>query len=199
MTAIAGIDEVGRGCLAGPVFAACVVLDRERLARMPAVERNLIRDSKQLTARQREKVLPAILRIAHSSAFGAASVTEIERLGIQAATFLAMRRALCLLPPPDLLRVDGRCVVPKVRVAQQAVIGGDRLHVEISAASIVAKVARDRWMTAQAVHYPQYHFERHVGYGTRLHLQKIREHGICALHRRNFAPIKDSIVSATRP
>jgi len=166
---------------------------------MPAAERNLIRDSKQLTARQREKVLPAILRIARGSAFGAASVAEIERLGIQAATFLAMRRALCLLPRPDLLRVDGRCAVPGVVIAQQAVIGGDRLHAEISAASIVAKVARDHWMTAQAVHYPQYHFERHVGYGTRLHLQKIREHGICALHRRNFAPIKDYVVSATRP
>lgn len=196
---IAGIDEVGRGCLAGPVFAACVVLDRVQLARLPAAERTLIRDSKQLTARQREMVLPVILRIARGYAFGAGSVTEIERLGIQAATFLAMRRALCLLPPPDLLRVDGRCVVPGVVFAQQAVIGGDRLHAEISAASIVAKVTRDRWMTTQAVHYPQYHFERHVGYGTSLHLQKIREHGICALHRRNFAPIKDSIVSAPWP
>lgn len=166
---------------------------------MPAAERNLIRDSKQLTARQREKVLPAILRIARGYAFGAGSVAEIERLGIQAATFLAMRRALCLLPPPDLLRVDGRYVVPEVAIAQQAVIGGDRLHAEISAASIVAKVARDHWMTAQAVHYPQYHFERHVGYGTRLHLQKICEHGICALHRRNFAPIKHHVVSAPRP
>lgn len=199
MSTIAGIDEVGRGCLAGPVFAACVVLDRVRLECLPASERNLIRDSKQLTARQREMVLPVILRIAHGSAFGVGGVTEIERLGIQAATFLAMRRALCLLPPPDLLRVDGRCVVPGIVLAQQAVIGGDRLHAEISAASIVAKVARDKWMTAQAVHYPQYHFERHVGYGTRLHLQKIREHGICALHRRNFAPIKDAIVSAPWP
>lgn len=193
MNTIAGIDEVGRGCLAGPVFAACVVLDQSRLACLPVAERNLIRDSKKLTARQRTQVLPVIVQISHSYAFGAAVVDEIERLGIQAATFLAMRRALCLLPVPDLLRVDGRFVVPKIEIAQQAVIGGDSLHAEIAAASIVAKVARDRWMTVQALRYPQYGFERHVGYGTHLHLQKIREHGICPLHRRNFAPIKDFI------
>ncbi len=179
------------------MFAACVVLDQSRLARLPDAERSLIRDSKKLTARQRTKVLPAILQVACSYAFGAAVVAEIERLGIQTATFLAMRRALCLLPPPDLLRVDGRFVVPEVEIAQQAVVGGDSLHAEIAAASIVAKVARDRWMTAQAVRYPQYHFERHVGYGTRLHLQKISEHGICPLHRRNFAPIKDFVTQAT--
>ena len=193
---IAGIDEVGRGCLAGPVFAAGVVLDQTRLACLPAAERGLIRDSKQLTARQRTQVLPVIVQIARGYALGAAMVAEIERLGIQAATFLAMRRALCLLPAPDLLLVDGRFVVPGIDLAQQAVIGGDSLHAEIAAASIVAKVARDRWMTAQAERYPQYCFERHVGYGTRLHLQKIRAHGICPLHRRNFAPIKGFVATA---
>ncbi len=194
---IAGLDEVGRGCWAGPVYAAGVVLDRRRLARLPAAGRALIRDSKQLTARQRRQVLPIIVRVARSYAYAAAWVVEIERQGIQAATFLAMRRALCLLSPvPELVRVDGRFVVPGVGCAQQAVVGGDRLHAEIAAASIVAKVVRDGWMTAQARRYPQYCFERHVGYGTRLHLQKIRAHGICPLHRRNFAPIKDFLASA---
>ena len=188
---IAGLDEVGRGCLAGPVFAAGVVLDEQRLSCLPDNERSLIRDSKQLTARQRERVLPVIVRVAHGHAVGAASVREIEQLGIQAATFLAMRRALCMLPQVDLVRVDGRQVLPEVEVRQQAVVGGDALHAEIAAASIVAKVMRDRWMTVQAQRYPQYGFERHVGYGTRLHLQRIREHGICVLHRRNFAPIRD--------
>ncbi len=181
---------MGRGCVAGPVFAACVVLDRTLLARLHRIERELIVDSKQLTARLRKLALPVIVRVARGYAYGAAVVGEIERLGIQAATFLAMRRALCLLPQPDLLLVDGRAAIPGVRIAQQAVVGGDRLHAEIAAASIIAKLARDRWMTAQAARYPQYHFERHVGYATHLHLQKIREHGICALHRRNFAPIK---------
>ena len=179
------------------MYAACVVLEHEQLACLPEAQRSLIRDSKQLTARQRERALPLIMRLARHYAIGAASVLAIERHGIQAATFLAMRRALCLLPRPDLLRVDGRQVVPAVEMAQQAVIGGDRLHVEIAAASIVAKVARDRWMTRQAICYPQYGFERHVGYGTRLHLQKISEHGICPLHRRNFAPIKHLVAPAT--
>ena len=188
---IAGLDEVGRGCLAGPVFAAGVVLDEPRLACLPEDERGLIRDSKKLTARQRERALSIIGRVVLGRAIGASSVREIERLGIQAATFLAMRRALCMLPRVELVRVDGRQVLPEVTVRQQAVVGGDAKHVEIAAASIVAKVARDSWMTAQAECYPQYGFERHVGYGTRLHLQRIREHGICILHRRNFAPIKD--------
>ena len=189
---IAGLDEVGRGCLAGPVFAAGVVLDEQRLACLPDDERSLIRDSKQLTARQRARALSVIGRVARGQAVGAASVREIERLGIQAATFLAMRRALCMLPRVELVRVDGRQVLPEVTVRQKAVVGGDAQHAEIAAASIVAKVARDRWMTEQSRRYPQYGFERHVGYGTRLHLQRIREHGICILHRRNFAPIKDS-------
>lgn len=190
MITIAGIDEVGRGCLAGPVFAACVVLDQPRLASLPAAERSLIRDSKTLTAQQRDKILPVILRTARDYAVAAATVSEIECVGIQAATLLAMRRALCLLPPPDMLLIDGRAELPGVEIKQRAVVGGDRLHAEIAAASIIAKVARDRWMTTQAVRYPQYRFERHVGYGTRLHRQQLATHGICPLHRRNFAPIK---------
>ena len=160
------------------------------------MQRDLIRDSKTLTARQRTSAALLVARVAHYQVLGAASVVEIEQRGIQTATFLAMRRAVCLLPAVDLLLVDGRFVIPSVAVTQRAIVGGDAAQAEIAAASIVAKVARDRWMAAQARRYPQYSFERHVGYGTRLHRQRISEHGICSLHRRNFAPIRNFLTAS---
>lgn len=195
MTVIAGIDEVGRGCLAGPVFAAAIAIDGSRFAKLADKQRRMIRDSKTLSPRQRVTILPVIIQIAQNYSVGLAQVREIEQLGIVKATFLAMRRAITLLTPIDLLVVDGRTPIPGIDVQQQAVVGGDQLLPVISAASIVAKVARDRYMAKQGQRYPQYGFAQHVGYGTAQHFAQIAEHGICPLHRRNFSPIKELVAS----
>lgn len=193
MTVVAGIDEVGRGCLAGPVFAAAIVIDGDCLARLAEKQRRMIRDSKTLSPRQRATILPVITRIASNYSIGMSQVREIERLGIVKATFLAMRRAVALLSPIDLLVVDGRTEIPGITIRQQAIIAGDRFLPVISAASIVAKVARDLHMAKQGQRYPQYGFAQHVGYGTAQHFARIAEHGICPLHRRNFSPIKELV------
>lgn len=193
MTVIAGVDEVGRGCLAGPVFAAAVVINSNRFARLIDKQRRMIRDSKTLSPRQRTAILPVIIQIAQSYSIGMAQVREIEQLGIVKATFLAMRRAITLLTSIDLLVVDGRTAIPGINIRQQAVVDGDQLLPVISAASIVAKVARDRYMAKQGQRYPQYGFAQHVGYGTAQHFARIAEHGICPLHRRNFSPIKELV------
>lgn len=193
ITVIAGIDEVGRGCLAGPVFAAAVVIDTGRFAKLADTQRRMIRDSKTLSPKQRTAILPVIIKTAQDYSIGMAQTREIEQLGIVKATFLAMRRAVTLLMSIDLLVVDGRATVPGIDIRQQAVVNGDRLVPVISAASIVAKVARDQYMTKQGQRYPQYGFAQHVGYGTAQHFAKIAEHGICPLHRRNFSPIKELV------
>lgn len=124
-----------------------------------------------------------------------ARVEEIEKLGIVKAVFLAMRRALYLTPTCDVLLVDGKFPIPGLKIKQQTIVGGDKSCSSIAAASIVAKTARDRYMADQSRYYPLYHFEKHVGYGTRLHREKIAEFGICPLHRRNFKPCSFSPVS----
>lgn len=186
---------MGRGCLAGPVFAGCVILDQLQLEQLPLSHRELIRDSKTLSARQRADILPVIQQIARSWAIGIAGVEEIEKLGIVKAVFLAMCRALCLISTCDVLLVDGKFAIPGLKIKQQAIVGGDKSCYSIAAASIVAKTARDHYMAEQSRLYPLYHFEKHVGYGTRLHLDKIAEFGICPLHRRNFKPCSLHVVS----
>lgn len=188
---VAGVDEVGRGCIAGAVCAAYVVLDYGKLADSEQV--HLIRDSKTLSPKQREEALAVIQSIAQHYAVGIADVREIEKKGIVAAVFLAMHRALSLAPDTiDMVLVDGRMKIPTLRnIPQQALVRGDKDCYSIAAASIVAKVARDKYMQAQAQQYPNYGFERHVGYGTVAHRRSIDKFGACALHRRNFAPIKD--------
>ena len=188
---VAGVDEVGRGCIAGAVFAAYVVLDYEKLA--DNEQRHLIRDSKTLSPMQREQALAVIQSIAQHYAVGIADVREIEQRSIVAAVFMAMHRALVLAPDTiDMVLVDGRMKIPTLRnIPQQALVRGDKDCFAIAAASVVAKVTRDNYMKAQAQHYPNYGFERHVGYGTAAHRRSIDKFGVCALHRRNFAPIKD--------
>jgi ribonuclease HII len=179
---VVGVDEVGRGPWAGPVVATAVWLDPERIP--PG-----IRDSKQLSARKREAIA-ALLWEQAVVGMGEASVEEIDRLNILQATFLAMRRAVAALPfTPDHALVDGNKVPPLLPCSATPVIGGDRVSLSIGAASIVAKVARDRLMAELARIHPHYAWERNAGYGTATHQQGMREHGITEHHRRSFKPV----------
>lgn len=180
---IAGIDEAGRGPLAGPVVAAAVVLPPGLL--IPGVT-----DSKRLTERQRDRLFDAIIDAAVAWGVGIADERTIESLNILEASLLAMERAVqSLIPPPVYLLIDGPCAIPRVLLPQRAIIRGDLLSHSIAAASIVAKVTRDRMMCELHERYPQYNFRRHKGYGTAEHLARIREHGPCEAHRRTFEPI----------
>jgi len=176
---VAGVDEVGRGPLAGPVVAAAVVLP----AGMDFPE---IRDSKQLTAAQRQACCHTILEKALAVGLGQVSAGEIDRTDILTASLEAMRLAVSRLePPPDFLLVDGPWRIP-VSLPQQPIKGGDRLSVSVAAASIVAKVHRDRLMLEYHRSYPHYNFARNKGYGTREHRQALERYGSCPLHRQSF-------------
>jgi ribonuclease HII len=180
---IAGVDEVGRGPLAGPVVAAAVILDPQR----PIAG---LADSKVLTARQRDRLCGEIKRAALSFALGRAEVEEIDRLNILQASLLAMQRAVAALPiAPRRVLVDGsHC--PALACAAEAIIGGDATVAAISAASILAKVTRDREMEVLDAVHPGYGFGKHKGYPTREHLQALNSRGPCAIHRRSFAPVR---------
>jgi len=179
---VAGGVAAGPGPLAGPVVAAAVILDpRNPIAGLA--------DSKQLSARQRERLFDLICARALCCAVGAASVQEIDQLNILQATMLAMRRAVeGLRLTPTRVLVDGNRI-PVLTVRAEAVVGGDALVAEISAASIVAKVHRDRWCAQLHAQYPQYGFADHKGYGTAQHLAALRALGACPEHRRSFAPV----------
>jgi ribonuclease HII len=175
------VDEVGRGCLAGPVVAAAVVLDPGR--HVPG-----LRDSKQLSAAQREARYEQILARALAWAVAEASVEEIDRLNVYQATLCAMRRAVeSLTPSPDMLLVDA-VRIPGVGVEQQGLVHGDARAAAIAAASIVAKVTRDRLMCDLHRTDGRYGFDRHKGYATRDHLRAVACHGYSAVHRRSFQP-----------
>jgi len=179
---IAGLDEAGRGPLAGPVVAAAVVLPRTRSMQGVA-------DSKTLKAEQREKALSLIRKRALGIGVGIVEAEEIDRLNILQASLKAMELALQDLSlSPDCLLIDGLHTL-RLPLNQQAIIKGDGRCLSIAAASIVAKVTRDRLMVDYHERYPQYNFGRHKGYGTREHLQAIREHGCCPLHRQSFRTI----------
>lgn len=183
---IAGVDEAGRGPLAGPVVAAAVVLD-------PCFAIDGLRDSKQLSAAQRERLAGVIRECALAWSVGRADAEDIDRINILQATLLAMARAVAgLSMPPTHVLVDGtHC--PRLPCSVEAVVGGDRSHASISAASILAKVTRDAEMVALDGRYPQYGFRRHKGYPTAEHRQALREHGPCPFHRRSFAPVRAAI------
>lgn len=187
---IAGVDEAGRGPLAGPVVAAAVILDASHL---PAG----LADSKQLSAARRERLYEDIVRSATWWAVGQASVEEIDRLNILRATLLAMERAVDALgaAPAEVL-VDGKHT-PRVNCRTEAIVKGDSSVPCIMAASIVAKVTRDRLMVELDASYPAYGFARHSGYPTVDHLAALRQHGPCPAHRRSFRPVKQLLENAS--
>lgn len=185
----AGVDEAGRGPLAGPVVAAAVILDpRQGIAGLA--------DSKKLTAHRREQLFDQIQDKALCCAIGQASVEEIDRLNILQATLLAMQRAVAgLRLVPARVLVDGNRL-PRLPMLAEAIIGGDAKVPAISAASILAKVHRDRWCEQIDAEYPQYGFAAHKGYGTAAHLAALRQHGPTPWHRRSFAPVAQALRQA---
>lgn len=187
ITAVAGMDEAGRGAWAGPVFAAAVILppDEGLLEQLPGV-----RDSKLMTARQRSKWAAVIRSMAAAWGVGNAEADEVDALGIVPATRLAMTRALaaCGCDAQHLL-VDA-LRLPKVAIPQEALIKGDRRSLSIAAASVLAKTARDQVMLEWDAAFPGYGFAHHKGYGTAFHRAALDEMGPCVLHRRSFAPIR---------
>jgi len=178
---VAGVDEVGRGCLAGPVVTAAVILD-------PARHIAGVRDSKLLTPAARERLCADIVDAAVGWRVAWAAPDVIDRLNIHNATLRAMREAvMALVPLPDFVLVDG-FRIPGLEVPQRRVVGGDRRCAAIAAASIVAKVTRDRHMQALHAQDPRYGFDRHKGYATAAHLGAVWRHGYSTAHRRSFRP-----------
>jgi ribonuclease HII len=188
MEFIAGVDEAGRGPLAGPVIAAAVILHPDR----PIVGLN---DSKKLSEKQREKLFTIIQEKALAFAIGRAEAYEIDRINILQATMLAMQRAVeGLSQLPDLALIDGnRC--PNLRCQAKAIVRGDQTEPAISAASILAKVTRDRELHQLDQQFPQYGFAIHKGYPTKAHIAALEAHGPCEQHRRSFGPVGKVLVS----
>ena len=187
---VAGVDEAGRGPLAGPVVAAAVILDELK----PIAG---LADSKTLTAARRERLYDEIRAKALCCSIAEASVEEIDRINILQATMLAMRRAvLGLRLKPASVLVDGNRL-PPLDVPAEAIVKGDAKVAAISAASILAKVTRDRWCAQLHAEYPQYGFAGHKGYGTAEHLAALAQHGACPQHRRSFAPVARALQSVS--
>ncbi|MBL8322524.1 MAG: ribonuclease HII [Acinetobacter sp.] len=183
----AGVDEAGRGPLVGSVVAAAVILDPEN----PIEGLN---DSKKLSEKKREKLFIEIQEKALAWAVAEASAAEIDELNILQASLLAMRRAVEKLGlQPEHVLVDGNKIPQGLSVSCDAVVGGDAIHPEISAASILAKVSRDREMAELDRLYPQFGFAKHKGYPTKAHFEAIAEHGVIAEHRRSFGPVRKAL------
>lgn len=176
---ICGVDEAGRGPLAGPVFAAAVILPHNHII-------DGVNDSKKLSEKKRDALFDKILDECLCYSIGNASEDEIDEINILQATFLAMRRAVDTLKfAPDCALIDGNRS-PRLDIETRTIIKGDSKSESIAAASILAKVSRDRYMLEMAEKYPEYLFEQHKGYGTKLHYEKIEEYGISPIHRKSF-------------
>lgn len=189
---VAGLDEAGRGPLAGPVVAAAVMLPDGLV--LPGV-----RDSKQLTEERRQQLYDEITAAAVAWGIGIVDERTIDEVNIREASIIAMERALAaIMPPPDLLLIDGNFVLPRVPTPQQPIVKGDCLSQSIAAASILAKVTRDRLMVELHDLHPQYNFHKHKGYGTKEHIELIRRHGPCSAHRRTFEPVAEMLRAADR-
>lgn len=177
---VCGVDEAGRGPLAGPVFAAAVILPKGHIVEG-------VNDSKKLSEKKRDMLYDKIIDECAAYSIGVATEKEIDEINILQATLLAMKRAVEGLEiKPDFVLVDGNQTPPINNAEILTVVKGDAKSASIAAASIIAKVSRDRYMLKLAEKYPQYAFERHKGYGTKLHYEKIAEYGICDAHRKTF-------------
>lgn len=187
---IAGVDEAGRGPLAGPVSVAAVILDPDRPI-------DGLTDSKKLTEARREALYPLIVERALAWRIEFVEADEIDALNILQATLTGMRRALTgLSPAADCARIDGNRLPTGLPCAAEAIIGGDAIEPAIMAASILAKVARDRRMLELHLRYPHYGFDRHKGYPSPAHRAALAAHGPCPEHRRSYAPVRDAMLSA---
>jgi len=181
---VAGVDEAGRGPLAGPVVVAAVILD-------PRKSVSGLDDSKKLNERQREALFPRIMKSALAWSIVEVGIDEIDQVNILQATMLGMQRAVDQLSPaPSLALIDGN-QSPRLDCEVKTIVRGDSLEPAISAASILAKVARDRLMKELHLQYPCYGFDRHKGYPTAEHLRLLKENGPCAIHRKSFAPVRN--------
>lgn len=176
---VCGVDEAGRGPLAGPVYAAAVILPI-------GAEIDGLNDSKKLSEKKREELFEIINDVAISVSVGTASEKEIDEINILNATFLAMKRAVLGLEiPADYAIIDGNRA-PNLEIPAETVVKGDGKVMSVAAASIIAKVSRDRFMLKMAEQYPEYQFEKHKGYGTRLHYEMIEKYGVSPIHRKSF-------------
>lgn len=176
---ICGIDEAGRGPLAGPVYAAAVILPKGHIVEG-------VNDSKKISEKKRDLLFDKIIDECVCYSIGTASEQEIDEINILQATFLAMRRAVAGLEiKPDIALIDGN-KKPGLDIAEQTIVKGDSKSANIAAASIIAKVSRDRYMLGMAEKYPEYQFEKHKGYGTKLHYEMLEKYGISPIHRKTF-------------
>jgi len=186
---VGGIDEAGRGPLAGPVVAACVILDKK--FNISHNELKSIKDSKKLTPKKREELFILIKEEFIEVGVGICDHQTIDRINILQATFLAMKKAIgSLKQKPDYIILDGGLEIPNTSYKQKSIIRGDESVFAIAAASIIAKVTRDMIMLKAHEDYPQYGFNKHKGYGTRLHLEQLEKYGPCLIHRKSFKPVK---------
>jgi len=185
MSGIVGIDEVGRGCWAGPVVAGAVLLDEPIIG---------LKDSKLLTKARREAFASLIHEKAVAVGVGWVSPADVDKLGLTVAVALAMRRALAKVTGDyDEIIIDGSYNFLPGNPKVTTLVKADSLVPAVSAASIIAKVARDKYMAEAGKTYPQYQFEKHVGYGTALHHEMLKRHGVCALHRLSYKPVKELV------
>ncbi len=183
---VAGLDEAGRGPLAGPVVAAAVILPR-------GYRNSRIRDSKKLTAKQRETLFKEIKADALSIGLGVIEPSTIDRINIHNASLLAMKEAVeSLTIFPDYLLIDGIFKI-RMKIEQQTIVAGDSLSLSVAAASIIAKVSRDRIMEMYHRQFPQYNFISNKGYATKDHRESLRKYGCCKIHRRSFRPVRESL------
>lgn len=193
ITYVVGVDEAGRGAVAGPVVAAAVILPLDAPERLQHL--NAVNDSKQITPQKREALYTLIVEHALAYGVGSTPAASIDEIGILPANAQAMKAALQELNPAgEFLLIDGRMRLKGIALPQRAVIRGDSLSLSIAAASILAKVTRDRHMIDQDAHYPQYGFARHKGYCTRQHVAALEEYGPCPIHRHSFAPIRQNLL-----
>lgn len=189
---LGAIDEAGRGPLAGPVVATCVVLSPEK--NFDEDFRELIKDSKKLTEKKREEIFDLILENFSEVGVGICDHETIDRINILEASFLAMKKAIGgIKQKPEYIILDGKFPIPNISTKQEPIIKGDSFVFSIAAASIIAKVTRDRIMRDFHEKFPEYEFARHKGYGTKLHIELLKKHGPSPIHRKSFGPVKNAI------